>query len=142
MSENIPARSLTSAACAEDQAAAALVVGVDLVVGDVEEGDLALGVVVGDLDADGGRVAQAHHLRGGAGVDHGVGDQLAGEDDGVVNDVSEAPALEGVADEGARRGDRAPDRFEGGGCARGDHVAPCVLRVTRLLAASLFAHVG
>ena len=33
----------------------------------------------------------------------------------------EAPALQGVPDEGAGGGDRPPHRLEGGGCPRGDH---------------------
>jgi hypothetical protein len=95
--------------------------------------DFALGVVVGDLDADGGVVAQALHVGGGAGVHDGVGDELAGEDDRVVDDVGEAPAVQGVADEGAGDRDRTPHRFEGGRCSRRDHRAPhCSLLVSAL----------
>ena len=87
----------------------------------VLERQLTFRVAVGDLDPHGGVDAQAQHVGGGAGVHHGVGDEFAGEDDGVVDDVGEAPALEGVPDEGAGGGDRTPHRLEGGGCPRGDH---------------------
>ncbi len=88
------------------------------------ERDLALGIAVGDLDAHAVAGAQADHLGGGARVHDGVGDQLAGEDHGVVHDVAEAPALQGVADEGAGGRHRAPDRFEGVGGPRRDHRTP------------------
>ena len=88
------------------------------------ERDLALGVAVGDLDAYAVVAAQAQDVGGGARVDDGVGDQFAGEDHGVVDDVGEAPALQGVADEGAGGRDRAPHGLEGGGRARGDHRTP------------------
>lgn len=54
-----------------------------------------------------------------------IGDEFAGQDDRVVDDVGEAPALEGVADEGSGGRDRSPDGIETGGRARGDHSTPC-----------------
>ena len=63
------------------------------------ERDLAFRVTVGDLDPYAVVVAQTQHIRGGARVHHGVGDQFTRQDDGVVDDVGEAPALKGVADE-------------------------------------------
>ena len=98
--------------------------GLPMVTAGALEGDLALGVVVGDLDADAVVAAQAQHVGGGARVDDGVGHQFAGEDDGVVDDVGEAPALEGVADEGAGGRHRSSDGLEAGGRARGDHRTP------------------
>lgn len=53
-----------------------------------------------------------------------VGDEFAGQDDCVVDDVGEAPALEGVANEGSGGRDRSPDGIETGGRARGDHSTP------------------
>jgi hypothetical protein len=112
---------------AELEAAAALLVGAAHGQGGGLERHLALGVPVGDLDADALVGAQADDVGGGARVDDRVGDQLAGEDDGVVGDVGEAPALEGVADEGAGRGDRASHWLEAGGRPRGDHRTPCAV---------------
>ena len=104
------------------------------------EGDLALRVAVGDLDPDAVVRAQTQDVRGGARVDHGVGDQFAGEDHGVVDDVREAPALQGVADEGAGGRDRSPDGVEAGSRARGDHRTPRpVLDVRLCHAAPLLA---
>ena len=88
------------------------------------ERDLAFRVAVGDLDADAGVASGGTGRRRGAGVDDRVGDQFAGEDDGVVDDVGEAPALEGVADEGAGGRDGSPHGLEAGGRARGDHRTP------------------
>ena len=88
------------------------------------ERDLPFRIVVGDLDPDAVLRTQTQHVGGGAGVHHRVGDELAGEDDRVVDDVREAPALKGVADEGASGRDRAPDRVEGGSRPRGDHSTP------------------
>ncbi len=88
------------------------------------ERDLTLRIVVGDLDAYAVLGTEAEHIGRRARVDHGVGDQLAGEDDGVVDDIVVPPPLEGVPDKGAGGRDRAPDRFEGGGRARGDHSTP------------------
>ena len=82
------------------------------------------GIPVGHLDAYAVVAAQTQDVGGGARVDHGVGDQFAGEDHGVVDDVGEAPALEGVADEGAGGRDRSPHGLEAGGRARGDHRTP------------------
>ena len=109
---------------AELEAAAALAVGAAHVDGRALEGDLALRVAVGHLDAYAVVAAQTQDVGGGARVDDGVGDQFAGEDDGVVDDVGEAPALEGVADEGAGGRDRSSDGLEAGGRARGDHRTP------------------
>ncbi len=57
-------------------------------------------------------------------MDHGVGDQFAGEHHGVVDDVGEAPALEGVTDEASGTRDGSSDGIEAGGRARGDHRTP------------------
>lgn len=109
---------------AELEAAAALAVGAAHGGGGALQGYLALRVAVGDLDAHAVLGAQAQHLGVGAGVDDGVGHQLAGEDDRVVDDVGEAPALEGVADEGPGGRDRSSDGLETGSRARGDHKTP------------------
>ncbi len=109
---------------AELEAAAAFAVGASHVDGRALERDLALGIPVGHLDAHALVAAQAQQVGGGAGVDHGVGHQFARENHGVVDDVGEAPALEGVADEGAGARDRSPDGLETGGRARGDHRTP------------------
>ncbi len=109
---------------AELEAAAAFAVGAAHGDGGALEGDLALRVAVGDLDAHAVLGAQAQHLRVRARVDDGVGHQLAGEDDRVVDDVGEPPALEGVADEGPGGRDRSSDGLETGSRARGDHRTP------------------
>jgi hypothetical protein len=121
---------------AQQQAAAALVVGVGLAV-DVVEREFALGVVVGDLDPYAGVVAKTLDIRGGSGMNHRIGDEFTGEDDGVVHDIGEAPALEGVADKRARGGHRPPDRLEGSRCPRRVHWSPhgC-LDVPRILCPS------
>ncbi len=93
----------------------------------VEHRQGALRVAVGDLDPDRVLVPQAEHLGGGPGVHHGVGDQLAGEHHGVVHDLGETPALQGVPDEAARGRHGAADRLERGGSPRGDHVATPLL---------------
>lgn len=109
---------------AELEAAAALAVQVAHVDGLTLEGDLALGVVVAHLDPHTVVTAQAQNVRGGARVHHGIGDEFAGEDHRVVDDVGEAPSLEGVADKGAGGRYRSTDRLEAGGRARGDHRTP------------------
>ncbi len=109
---------------AQLEPAAALPVGAAHVDGGGLERDLAFGIAVGHLDAYALVAAQAEQIGRGAGVDDGVGHQFAGENDGVVDDVGEAPALEGVADEGAGARDRSPDGLETGGRARGDHRTP------------------
>ncbi len=76
---------------------------------------------VGDLDPDGVLLAQAGHLGGRPGVHHGVRDQFADQHHGVVHHLGQVPPEQGVPDEAAGRGGRPVDRFEGGGCARGDH---------------------
>lgn len=111
---------------AELEAATALAVGAAHGDGGVLHGELAVGVEVRDLDADAVLGAQAQDVGGGARVDDGVGDEFAGEDDRVVDDVGEAPALEGVADEGAGGRHRPSDGLEAGGRARGDHSTPHV----------------
>ncbi len=113
---------------AHQQPAAALVVRVGVPLGARvgrvgEGGQAALGVVVGDLDADEAVLAQTAHLGVGAGVHDGIGDEFADQDDGVVDDLGQAPAEQGVANESARGCGRPVYRSEGGGCARGDHVA-------------------
>ncbi len=57
-------------------------------------------------------------------VHDGVGHQLAGQHHGVVDDVAEAPALEGVTDKGTGARDGSSDGLEAGGRARGDHRTP------------------
>ena len=109
---------------AQLEAPAALAVGAAHVDGGGLEGDLAFGIAVGHLDARALVAAQAQHVGGGAGMDDGVGHEFAGENDGVVDDVGEAPALEGVAYEGAGARDRPADGLETGGRARGDHRTP------------------
>ncbi|MDH6619850.1 hypothetical protein M2163_006958 [Streptomyces sp. SAI-135] len=109
---------------AELEAAAALAVEAAHVDGLALEGDLPLGVVVGHLDPYAVVAAQAQDVGGGARVDHGIGDEFAGEDHRVVDDVGEAPALEGVPDEGAGGRDRSSEGFEASGRARGDHRTP------------------
>ena len=89
------------------------------------EWDLTFRVAVRHLDPYAVVAAQAQDVGGRARVHHGVGDQFTGEDHGVVDDVGEAPALEGVTDEGASGRDGPPDRVEAGGRARGDHRTPC-----------------
>ncbi|GAA1121315.1 hypothetical protein GCM10009663_71100 [Kitasatospora arboriphila] len=64
---------------------------------------------------------------------HGVGDEFADQDDGVVDDLGQAPAEQRVADEAACGGGGAAGRFEGGGCARGDHVPTTPLLWSGLL---------
>ena len=128
----LPGRVLDAPALGEggahQQAAAALAVGVGEAVGSgdgpvAERGQAALGVVVGDLDPDGLLLAQAADLGGGAGVHDGVGDEFADQDDGVVDDLGQAPAEQRIPDE-APGGGRGPAvGGEGGGCARSDHVA-------------------
>lgn len=108
---------------AEEQAAAVLAVRAAEGAAGLD-GDLALGVPVGDLDADAVVGAEAEDLGGGAGVDDGVGDELAGEDDGVVDEFGVSPALEGVPDEGAGGRDGPPDGLEAGSRPRGDHSTP------------------
>ncbi len=113
---------------AHQQAPAALAVGVGVVVGGGggyvgEGGQAAFGVVVGDLDPDRAVLAQAADLGGGAGVHDGVGDEFADQDHRVVDDLGQPPAQQRVAYEGAGGGGRPAHGFEGGGCARGDHVA-------------------
>lgn len=109
---------------AEQQSAAVLTVRAAEVQTRALEGDLAFRVVVGDLDPDAVLCAQAEHVRGGACVHHRVGHELAGEDDGVVDDIRVSPPLEGVTDKGTGGRDGAPDRVEGGSRARGDHSTP------------------
>ena len=110
---------------AEHQPAAVLAVGVGVrALAGVLERELAFGIPVGDLDPYAVPGAQAQDLGLGAGVDHGVGDELAGEDHGVVDDVREAPALQGVADERSGRGDRAPEGVEAGSRPSRDHESP------------------
>ena len=92
--------------------------------GGAEQRNLTFGVAVGHFDAYAVLGAQAQDVRLGAGVDHRVGDELAGQDHGVVHDVRVAPALEGVTDEGAGGRDRPPDRVEAGCRPRGDHRTP------------------
>lgn len=109
---------------AQQEAAAVLAVGAcDLGGGGVER-NFPFGVMVGDLDPDAVLGAQAEYVGGGARVDDRVGDELTGEDDGVVDDVRVPPALEGVADEGAGGRDGPPDGFEAGFRPRGDHRTP------------------
>ncbi len=108
----------------EEQPAAVLTVGAAEVDAAALERHLAFRIVVGDLDADALRAAQAQHVGRGAGVDDGVGHELTGENDGVVDDIVVPPPLERVPDKGAGGRDRAPDRFERGGRARGDHSTP------------------
>ena len=84
---------------AQQQAAAALAVGVDDGLAGVLERNLTLRVAVGDGDAHAAVRPQAQHIGGGAGVHHRIGDELTGQDDGVIDDVAVAPALKGVADE-------------------------------------------
>ncbi len=108
---------------AEQQAAAVLAVGRREGAAALDR-DLALGVAVGDLDADAVVGAQAEHVGGGAGVDDGIGDELAGEDDGVVHQFGVSPALEGVPDEGPCGRDGPPDGLEAGSRPRGDHSTP------------------
>lgn len=109
---------------AELEAASALAVGAAHVDRGALERDLTLGIPVGHLDTDAVRAAQAEQLGGGARVHDGVGHQLAGQHHGVVDDVAEAPALEGVTDEGAGARDGSSDGLEAGGRARGDHRTP------------------
>ncbi len=108
----------------EQQAAAALPVGTPEVEARALERDLALRVVVRDLDAYAVLGAQTEHVGGGAGVHDRVGHEFTGKNDGVVNDVGVAPPLKGVTDERAGGRDRASDRIEGGSRARGDHSTP------------------
>lgn len=108
---------------AEQESAAVLAVGAAEGAAALD-GDLALGVAVGDLDADAVLGTEAEDLGGGAGVDDGVGDELAGEDDGVVDEFGVSPALEGVPDEGAGGRDGPPDGLEAGSRPRGDHSTP------------------
>lgn len=122
--------------CAELEAAAALAVGVTHVDRGLLERDLALRIAVGDLDAYAVVGAQAQDLGGGAGVHDGVRHEFTGEDDRVVDDVGEAPPLEGVAHKGAGGRDGPPDGVEGGSRARGDHRTPCISHT------SLDAHVS
>ncbi len=109
---------------AELEAASALAVETAHGGGGALERDLALGVVVGDLDPYAVVAAQADHVGGGTGVHHGIGHQLAGEHHGVVDDVGMAPALERVADEGPGARHRSSDGLEAGGRPRGDHRTP------------------
>ncbi|MEY9814745.1 hypothetical protein RKD21_005002 [Streptomyces albogriseolus] len=109
---------------AELEAASALAVGAAHVDGGALEGDLTLGIPVGHLDPDAVLAAQAEQVGGGARVHDGVGHQLAGQHHGVVHDVGEAPALEGVTDEGTGARDGSSDGLEAGGRARGDHRTP------------------
>ncbi len=109
---------------AQLEAAAALAVEAAHRGGGALERDLSLGVVIGDLDPYAVVAAQADDVRGGAGVDHGIGHQFAGEHHGVVDDVGLAPALERVADEGPGARHGSPDGLEAGGRARGDHRTP------------------
>ncbi len=88
------------------------------------QGHLALRVAVRDLDPYAVFRAQAQDVRRRAGVDHRVGDEFAGQDDGVVDDVGVPPALQGVPDEGAGGRDRPRHGFEGGSRPRGDHRTP------------------
>lgn len=74
--------------------------------------------MVGDLDAHALLGAQTQHIRGRARVHDRIGHELAGQDDGVIDDIGVTPTLEGVADEGAGGRDRASDRIEGGSRAR------------------------
>ncbi|MFK4545869.1 hypothetical protein RKD29_005465 [Streptomyces tendae] len=109
---------------AQLEAAAALAVEVAHVGGGALEGDLAFGIVVGHLDPNAVVAAQAQDVGGGAGVDHGIGHQFAGEHHGVVDDVGMAPALERVAHEGPGARHGSSDGLEAGGRARGDHRTP------------------
>lgn len=109
---------------AQLEAAATLAVGAAHVDGRALEGDLALRISVGHLDAYAVVTAQTQNVRGRARVDDGVRHQFTGEDYGVVDDVGEAPALECVADEGAGARHRSPDGVEAGCRARGDHRTP------------------
>jgi hypothetical protein len=93
--------------------------------GDILDRDVTFRVAVGDLDADRVLLTQALDIGGGAGVDDGIGDKFAGEDDGVVHYVGEAPPLERVTDKRSRRGDRASDRLKSGRCPCRDHWSPC-----------------
>ncbi len=109
---------------AELEAASALAVGAAHVDRGALEGNLTLGIPVGHLDPHAVLAAQAEQLGGGARVHDGVGHEFAGQHHGVVDDVAEAPALEGVADEGAGARDGSSDGLEAGGRARGDHRTP------------------
>ncbi|CAM5451205.1 hypothetical protein STENM36S_07308 [Streptomyces tendae] len=109
---------------AQLEAAPALAVGAAHGGGGALERHLALRIVVRDLDPYAVVAAQAHDVGGGAGVDHGIGHQLAGEHHGVVDDVGMAPPLERVADEGPGARHGPSDGLEAGGRARGDHRTP------------------
>ncbi len=109
---------------AEQQAAAAFPVDAAELAAGALQRKFTFGVVVADLYAHAGVRAEAQDVGGGAGVYDGVGDEFAGQDDGIVHDVGESPALEGVPDKRAGGGDRASDRLEGGGSPRGDHSTP------------------
>lgn len=109
---------------AEEQAAAVFPVGADDDPAGTLERDLPLGIAVADLDPYTILGAQAQDVGGGARMHDGVGDQFAGEDDGVVDDIGVSPTLQGVADESAGGRHGPPDRVEAGSRPRGDHRTP------------------